>query len=145
MEWEMRPIEDEDDQYEAWTKPMIRAFGFDFSKELPKTRGNFEFDRTLGVIDRGEFVAATHAYSLEMRVPGNVLPMAGVSHVCVQASHRRRGIMTAMTKRQFQDFHDRGDPIAGLGRFGEYHLRALWVWHSDASRKLDYCQGAHGV
>ncbi|MDE0042237.1 MAG: GNAT family N-acetyltransferase [Candidatus Poribacteria bacterium] len=115
MEWEMRPIEDEDDEYEAWTKPMVRTFGFDFSKELPKTRGNFEFDRALGVIDKGEFVAATHAYSLEMQVPGNVLPMAGVSHVCVQASHRRRGIMTAMTKRQFQDFHDRGEPIAGLG------------------------------
>ena len=115
MEWEIRQIEDEDDQYEAWTKPMVRTFGFDFSKELPKTRGNFEFDRAIGVFHKGEFVAATHAYSLEMRVPGNVLPMAGVSHVCVQASHRRRGIMTAMTKRQFQDFHDRGDPIAGLG------------------------------
>jgi predicted acetyltransferase len=115
MAWEMRPIEDEDDQYEAWTQPMARAFGFDFSRELPKTRQNFEFDRTLGVFDKGEVVATTHAYSLEIQVPGNVLPMAGVSHVCVQASHRRRGILTAMTKQQFQDFHNRGDPIAGLG------------------------------
>ena len=70
MEWEMRPIENEDDQYEAWTKPMARALGFDFSQELPMTRRNFEFDRTLGVFDKGEVVATTHAYSLEMLVPG---------------------------------------------------------------------------
>ena len=52
MEWEMRPIENEDDQYEAWTKPMARALGFEFSQELPMTRRNFEFDRTLAVFDK---------------------------------------------------------------------------------------------
>ena len=115
MEWEMRPIDDEDDQYEAWTKPMGRTLGFDLSLELPMTRHHFEIDRTLGVFDKGEIVATIHAFSLDIRVPGNVLPMAGVSHVCVQATHRRRGIMTAMMKRQFQDIRDRGEPIAGLG------------------------------
>lgn len=115
MEWEMRPIEDEDEQYEAWTKPMVRALRFDLSLELPVTRSSFEFDRTLGVYDKGEIVATIHAYSLKIRVPGNVLPMAGVSHVAVQATHRRRGIMTAMMKRQLQDIHDLGEPIAGLG------------------------------
>ncbi len=115
MGWEMRPIDDEDDQYEAWTKPMGRTLGFDLSLELPMTRHHFEIDRTLGVFDKREIVATIHAFSLDIRVPGNVLPMAGVSHVCVQATHRRRGIMTAMMERQFQDIHDRGEPIAGLG------------------------------
>ena len=150
MELEMRLIEDEDDQYKAWTQPMARAFGFDFSQEFPMTRRNFEFDRTLGVFDKGEIVATTHAYSLEIQVPGNVLPMAGVSHVCVQASHRRRGILTAMTKRQLQDFHDRGDPIAGLGAsestiygrfgYGVGTLRENWTIareHTELNRPIE--------
>lgn len=115
MELEIRPIEDEDDQYEAWTKPMGRTLGFDLSLELPLIRHQFEIDRALGVFDKGEIVATIHVFSLDMRVPGNVLPMAGVSHVCVQATHRRRGIMTAMMKRVFQDIRDRGEPISGLG------------------------------
>ena len=76
MELEIRPIENGDDQYEAWTKPMGRTLGFDLSLELPLIRHQFEIDRALGVFDKGEIVATIHVFSLDMRVPGNVLPMA---------------------------------------------------------------------
>jgi predicted acetyltransferase len=52
--------------------------------------------------------------------------MAGVTAVGVQPTHRRRGILTQMMRKQLDDVRDRGEPVAGLwasessiyGRFG---------------------------
>jgi predicted acetyltransferase len=58
--------------------------------------------------------------------------MAGVSAVGVLPTHRRRGILTALMRRQLDDVRERGEPFAGLyasegaiyGRFG-YGLAIL--------------------
>src|SRR3954447_26752042 len=71
-------------------------------------------------------VGSAGTYDLDMRVPGGELPIAGVTLVGVHASHRRRGILTQMMRRQLDDAHERGEPIAVLwaseasiyGRFG---------------------------
>jgi predicted acetyltransferase len=65
-------------------------------------------------------------------VPGGVIPAAGVTMVGVLPSHRRRGLLTAMMRRQLDDVRDRGEPLALLwasesgiyGRFG-YGVGAL--------------------
>jgi predicted acetyltransferase len=61
-----------------------------------------------------------------MAVPGGSLPCAGVTRVGVAATHRRRGLLTAMMRRQLDDMRQRGEPLAALyaseapiyGRFG---------------------------
>ena len=61
-----------------------------------------------------------------MTVPGAVVPCAAVTAVGVVPTHRRRGLLTAMMRRQLEDVHARGEPVAILwasegaiyGRFG---------------------------
>jgi predicted acetyltransferase len=52
---------------------------------------------------------------LRMTVPGAVLPVAGVSAVSVLPSHRRRGVLRSLMRRQLADLAARGqEPIAAL-------------------------------
>ncbi|MDZ7727937.1 MAG: GNAT family N-acetyltransferase [Dehalococcoidia bacterium] len=71
-------------------------------------------------------MGTTCIFSLEMSIPGATMPTAGVSMVSVKPTHRRRGILTAIMRRQLQDVADRGEAVAALwasesaiyGRFG---------------------------
>ncbi len=80
----------------------------------------FEPERSLAAIDdtlpAGEtIVGTTGAYSLRMTVPGTALPVAGVSVVSVLPSHRRRGVLRSLMRRQIADLAARGEePIAVL-------------------------------
>jgi predicted acetyltransferase len=80
----------------------------------------FEPERSLAAIDdtlpAGEtIVGTTGVYSLRMTVPGTALPVAGVSLVSVLPSHRRRGVLRSLMRRQLADLVARGEePIAAL-------------------------------
>ena len=71
-------------------------------------------------------VGTTVASSLEMSIPGGSLPTARIDDVGVPPTHRRRGVLTGLMKRQLRDIHERGEPLAMLeasesiiyGRFG---------------------------
>ena len=93
------------------------------------------FERTTKVLPRERFYAAyedglpvgTAAdYDFRLTVPGGELPTAGVTWVGVLPSHRRRGILTQLMRRELDDIHERGEPLAILwaseaaiyGRFG---------------------------
>ena len=86
----------------------------------------FEFDRSLAAFDGDAIVGTTAAYSFRLTVPGGVVNAAGVSFVSVLPSHRRRGILSAMMRRQLADIAARGEPVAALlasesviyGRYG---------------------------
>jgi predicted acetyltransferase len=90
---------------------------------LPKIT---EFDRTLAVFDEAQIVATAGIFSYQMTVPGGTLACGGVTRVTVLPTHRRRGLLTAMMRRQLDDMHERGEPLAALyaseasiyGRFG---------------------------
>ena len=86
-----------------------------------------ELDRSLGLVDDGRIVATSGIYSMQMTVPGAVVPMAGVTWVTVSPTHRRRGILTAIMRRQLTELHEQErEPVAALwaaeasiyGRFG---------------------------
>ncbi len=107
---------------------MRRAFGASLptDEELAIAREITEFDRTLAVFEGKEMVATAGIFSYEMTVPGGMLPCGGVTRVSVVTTHRRRGLLTAMMRRQLDDMHERGEPLAALyaseapiyGRFG---------------------------
>ena len=107
---------------------MRRAFGGSLptDEELAVSREITEFDRTLAFFDGPEIVATAGIFSYEMTVPGGALPCGGVTRVSVLSTHRRRGLLTAMMRRQLDDMHERGEPLAALyaseapiyGRFG---------------------------
>ena len=92
-----------------------------------------EPERTLAVRDRGRIVAGTGIFTRRLTVPGAEVPVAGVTLVGVRPSHRRRGLLTTLMRRQLADVHEAGnEAVAALwasesviyGRFG-YGFAAL--------------------
>ncbi|HEV3460882.1 MAG TPA: GNAT family N-acetyltransferase [Candidatus Dormibacteraeota bacterium] len=126
MGLELRPVELEEQR--AYSALMRRAFGaaLPTDEELTLSREITEFDRTLAFFDGKQMVATAGIFSYEMTVPGGALPCGGVTRVSVLSTHRRRGLLTAMMRRQLDDMRERGEPLAALyaseapiyGRFG---------------------------
>jgi predicted acetyltransferase len=105
-----------------------QAFGEhvqDYDREhLPKLMPT---DRIHCAFDNGRPIATAAAFAFELTIPGGgQLPTGGVTWVGVLPSHRRRGVLTELMRRQLNDLHDRGEPLAALwasesaiyGRFG---------------------------
>jgi predicted acetyltransferase len=97
---------------------------------------HLEFDRSLAAFDGATPVGTAGAYTFQLTVPGSVsLAAAGVTWVSVLPSHRRRGVLSSMMRRQLADIRDRGEPLAVLwasesviySRYG--YGRAMW--HAD--------------
>ena len=86
----------------------------------------FEFDRSLAAFDGDDIVGTAGAYTFQMGVPGEITSVAGVTAVSVLPSHRRRGILSGLMRRQLADVRDRGETVAALfaseapiyGRYG---------------------------
>ena len=88
-------------------------------------------DRLIAAFDDGTPVGLTAAYEFDLTIPGGTLRAPGVTWVGVLPTHRRRGILRELMRRQLNDVHERGEPLAILwaseaaiyGRFG-YGLAA---------------------
>ncbi len=76
----------------------------------------FELDRGLvAVADDGRPVGTAAAYTFELTLPGGaVVPVSGVTAVGVAPTHRRRGALTAMMRRQLADVRERGEFLSVL-------------------------------
>jgi predicted acetyltransferase len=86
-----------------------------------------EPERSLAWFDDRRIVATTMAFTRRITAPGGrAVPCAGVTAVAVVPTHRRRGLLTAMMRRQLDELRERGEPLAALwaseaaiyGRFG---------------------------
>lgn len=116
------------DDFPGYVRTDNIAFGSRMSSsEIERTKSELEFDRSLGAFDGNEVVGTAAAISFEITLPGNVaVPAAGVTWVSVMPTHRRRGILTSMMRRQLQDIRERGEHLAILlasesliyGRYG---------------------------
>ncbi|MCO5202445.1 MAG: GNAT family N-acetyltransferase [Chloroflexi bacterium] len=126
MEYEMRSIADA--ELEEFRRCQGLAFGNEINPEhLEAGRQVFEADRSLAVFDHGQIVGTAGIFSYEMTVPGEVsVPTAGVTMVSVKPTHRRRGILSGLMRRQLSEVRARGEAVAILwasesviyGRFG---------------------------
>ncbi|MET9497271.1 GNAT family N-acetyltransferase [Streptomyces sp. NPDC006552] len=117
------------DEWEHWYARLEMAFGG--VAEAPQERRLWEeltrLDRSIGVWDGAECVGTAGAFAFRVSVPGGAfVDAAGVTMVSVAATHRRRGILTSMMRRQLDDVRAWGEPLAVLtasepaiyGRFG---------------------------
>ena len=103
-----------------------------------------EFDRTLAALDGDTIIGTAGVFSFQMRVPGAMAAVAGVSLVAVLPSHRRQGILSALMGRQLADVNERDEAVAVLfcsesGIYGRYgYGRASW----QAAYRLQRGEGA---
>nr|QLJ97560.1 GNAT family N-acetyltransferase [Micromonospora carbonacea] len=75
----------------------------------------FEPERSLVIRDGAELVASAGAYTRELTVPGAGVPAAHVTMVAVLPTHRRRGLLTRLMRRQLREVRDAGrEPVAVL-------------------------------
>lgn len=117
------------DEWDEWYDSLIRAFGGvpESAEERELFRELTEEDRSIGVWDGGRCVGTAGAFSFRLTVPGGAaVAAAGVTMVGVAGTHRRRGVLTSMMRRQLDDVRSWGEPLAVLtasepviyGRFG---------------------------
>lgn len=119
MDWEIRPVAGEDEkEFDDWATTLATALSRGrFSEENISSidRPTYQWERSLGAFVGGVVVGTAHSYRYDLIVPGGKLPFAGVGWVSVRPTHRRRGILTALMKRQLEDMYERGETLATLG------------------------------
>ena len=122
------------DEIPAFAEAIEAAFhDVPTSAAVDRLRKKLEPERSLVIRDGEQIVATTSIYTRRMTVPGGELPIAGVTQVGVLSTHRRRGMLTALMRRQLADIHELGnEAVAALwatesgiyGRFG-YGMASL--------------------
>ena len=103
-------------------------------ERLSRNLAMTELERALVASEDKQIVGTAGVFSLRMSVPGGEVPTAGVTGVSVAPTHRRQGVLRALMRRQLDDIHAGGEPLAALyasqapiyGRFGY----GVGTWHS---------------
>jgi predicted acetyltransferase len=96
--------------------PISHYFGAPRSEEDAERMGRvLPIERTHVAVDDGSVVGGAGAYLFDLTVPGGAgVPTAGVMAVGVLPTHRRRGILTELMRRQLDETRERGEPLALL-------------------------------
>ncbi|WP_150245204.1 GNAT family N-acetyltransferase [Nocardiopsis quinghaiensis] len=115
-------------EYPEALRVFAEALNIPVQEELRGEREHpvAEHERTLLALDGDRTVGTAMAHSFEMTMPGGPRPVAGVTGVGVWPTHRRRGVLSALMRRQLADIRARGENLAALwaseggiyGRFG---------------------------
>ncbi|MEV1175194.1 GNAT family N-acetyltransferase [Nonomuraea sp. NPDC049784] len=125
MTYPIRPIDES--EWPAFARVLDEGFNWTpHPQQAERFKAETEFDRTLAAFDGDLVAGVTSIISFTMTVPGGRLPVAGVTSVSVLPSHRRRGILSALMRRQLSDVRERGESVAALyaseaaiyGRYG---------------------------
>jgi predicted acetyltransferase len=74
----------------------------------------FEPERSLVAFDGAQMVGTALAYTFGLTVPGGSVDAAGISGVSVLPTYRRRGILSALMRRQLADISAGSEPVAAL-------------------------------
>ncbi len=132
----IRPVSPE--EFDGFHAVFMHAFNGSppTAEQRRRILSYLELDRSLAAFDGATAVGTAGAYTFQLMVPGlRALPAAGVTWVSVLPSHRRRGVLSSLMRRQLADVRDRREPLAVLWasesviypRFG--YGRAMW--HAD--------------
>src|SRR5438445_11759857 len=134
MDFEIRPVAP--DEFAEFVRVEHIPFGQHVSNEdieaIQAATGN---ERHLAAFEDGRMVATAGDWAMELTLPGlTTVSAPGVTAVGALPTHRRRGLLTALMRRQLDDFGEGGEPVAVLtasegaiyGRFG-YGLASTHV------------------
>jgi len=134
MPYDVRPITGE--ELDRFVHATIDAFHEEpHEGELALWRRAVELDRTLAAFAGDEIVATSGLLSLEITLPGAVVPMAGVTAVGVDPLHRGEGLLGRMMRGHLEAIHERGaEAVAALwaseggiyGRYGYGIAARMW-------------------
>ena len=123
---QLRPATRE--EFDDFSRAAMSAFHREYTdSDRERYKHIDEPERSLAWFDDGRIVATTMAFTRRIAVPGGgEVPCAGVTAVAVVPTHRRRGLLTAMMRRQHEEIREAGEPVAALwasegtiyGRFG---------------------------
>ena len=99
-------------------------------------------DRFWTAYDGGAPVGTAADFPFRLTVPGGELAAGGVTWVAVLPSHRRQGVLTQLMRRELDDLHERGEPLAVLwaseaviyGRYGYGMAAPHFEMEADRSR-----------
>ena len=101
------------DEFEAVYRAVYVAFGEEPKEDdVERARRVMPVDRVVAAWDDGRPVGVAASWPFELTIPGGMAPAAGVTWVGVHPSHRRRGILTELMRRQLDDVHGRGADLA---------------------------------
>lgn len=116
--------------YDAFRQLFATAMMFE-SQPNDLDREAFEPERALVAIEGDQLVGTTKALSRDLSVPGAVVPAAHVTAVGVRATHRRRGILSGLMRKQLREV-----PEA---------LAVLWASEPGIYGRFGYAAAAYGV
>lgn len=103
------------DEWPAVSEVMWGAFNDTPDDELDAAdRDTWEPERSVVAERDGVIVGHASSFTRGMVVPGSIVPAAHVTMVSVEATHRRRGLLSGMIDRLHRDAADRHEPIAVL-------------------------------
>ncbi len=115
------------ERHAEFTRPLLTAFGLPFDSERAARAARLtEIIQRIAAVDGDRIVGSAGGYRLEMTVPGGTAKVCGLTMVGVMPTHRRRGILTSMVRRHFEEAQGQGLPVSALwasegqiyGRFG---------------------------
>jgi predicted acetyltransferase len=114
MDVQIRPIMAE--EFATYVRVLeASAHGRVSDEEVEVERSIAEYDRQLAAFDGEAVVGGSLVATFRVSVPGGeTVPAAGIKHVGVLPSHRRRGINTALMRAQLDDAIGRGECLALL-------------------------------
>jgi predicted acetyltransferase len=124
---ELRPATHE--EFDEFSRAAMSAFHREYTDSDRLRFGRIdEPERSLAWFEGERIVATTMALSRRVTVPGGAaLPCAAVTAVTVVPTYRRRGLLTAMMRRQLDDLRAGGAPLA-----------ALWASEAAIYRRFGY-------
>ena len=142
MSVEIRPPAEDELRAAMLAAEIAFGSGVVEDEDWERERKALPASRALAAYDGDKPVALAGAYKFDLSIPGGELPCAGVTWVGVMPTHRRRGILRDLMRRELEDVHGWGEPIAALwaseapiyGRFGYGHAAPNGQAKSDRAR-----------
>lgn len=133
MDLELRPITA--DNFAEYVTALGLVFQFDPDQaEIENFRQVDELDRSFALVDDGAMVGTFGAFTFELATPGGSVAAGGLTAVSVLPTHRRRGVLTRMIHRHYDDVRERGEPVS-----------ILWASEWPIYSRFGYGQATQGV
>jgi predicted acetyltransferase len=129
------------EEFEAWARMIADTYGVDRTdEEISNQRLATRLDRTIAAFDGDTAVGGASIYPRMLTVPGTVIPVAGIASVGVASTHRRRGILTSMARKQLTDLYEHGGEAVAVLRPAEAAIYGRYGYGAASCGNLIRCE-----